>query len=185
MIRPAIEYCQRVFDEELQLDFRLYRFASSLNPLEHVGYFQSSTHDAWQSALQEHFGERFTQTEIHAMLQELPTLNRHVENFMAERNRLPPSPTSNSSENRNTSIWLFWQHLLDIGECPHLRKLVQLILTIVPSSASCERCFSLLKHMFTNQQLMGDHRGVLEDNIGLSVASKFRANNLANSFHRH
>jgi len=37
--------------------------------------------------------------------------------------------------------------------------------------------------MFTAQQLVGEERGVLEDNIGLSVAARFRANNLENKFH--
>lgn len=185
IIRPALVYCQRVFDEELKEDFKLYCFASSMNPYDHSLYFQNNSPETWRSALHEHFGLRFSRAEVDAMLLELPTLHRHVDGFIAELSALPDSPESRSSDNRNQRIWLFWQRILNLGECPHLRKLVQLILTIVPSSACCERCFSLLKHMFTTQQLIGEQRGVLEDNIGLSVAAKFKANNLANAFHRH
>jgi hypothetical protein len=112
-----------------------------------------------------------------AMHAELPTLRRHVDGFLAEN--LP----NTTSADRNLNIWNFWRQLLRLGECPHLRSLVQLVLTVVPSSASCERCFSLLKSMFTAQQLVGEERGVLEDSISLSVATRFRDNNLANKFH--
>ena len=183
MIRPALEFCQRVFDVEMAADFEMYEFFSSLNPFEHTSYFQHNSLAQWSSALQKHFGERFTQHQMDNMLAELPTLERHVEGFMAERLRM--QDTSNDSDSRNKQIWLFWQFLLNNGDCPHLRSLTQLVLTIVPSSASCERCFSLLKSMFTTQQLVGEVRGVLEDNIGLSIAAKFRSNNLKNAFHRH
>ena len=111
---------------------------------------------------------------------ELPTLRQHVEGFLAECHSLQ---LGESSDERNKAIWFFWRKLLRIGDCPHLRKLVQLALTIVPSSAACERCFSLLKSMFTTQQLVGDDRGALEDGIGLSVAARFRENNITNTFH--
>jgi hypothetical protein len=111
---------------------------------------------------------------------ELPTLRQHVEGFLAERRGLQ---SGESSDERNKAMWFFWRKLLRIGDCPHLRRLVQLALTIVPSSAACERCFSLLKSMFTTQQLVGNDRGALEDGIGLSVAARFRANNIANTFH--
>jgi hypothetical protein len=128
-------------------------------------------------ALKKWFGERFTQSEIDAMHAELPTLRRHVDGFLAQNLQ------NTTSADRNLNIWNFWRQLLCVGDCPHLRRLVQLVLTIVPSSAACERCFSLLKSMFTAQQLVGEERGALEDSIALSVAARFILNNLENKFH--
>jgi hypothetical protein len=180
MIRPALEFCRRVFDDVMAPDFELYKFISSMNPLYFELYFQQNTVDHWLTALKKWFGERFTQMELDGMHAELPTLRQHVEGFLAERRN---HQLDESSDERNKNIWFFWRKLLRIGDCPLLRKLVQLALTIVPSSAACERCFSLLKSMFTTQQLVGNDRGALEDGIGLSVASRFRENNIANTFH--
>lgn len=180
MIRPALEFCRRVFDDAMAPDFELYKFISSMNPFCSGLYFQQNSVDQWLAALKKWFGERFTQAEMDRMHGELPTLRQHVEGFLAERHRLQ---LGESSDERNKAIWFFWRKLLRIGDCPHLRKLVQLALTIVPSSAACERCFSLLKSMFTTQQLVGDDRGALEDGIGLSVAARFRENNITNTFH--
>lgn len=177
IILPAMEFCRRVFDEAMAPDFEFYKFCSSLNPCESLLYFQHNTVEQWLQALKKWFGERFTQIQMDAMHAELPTLRRHVDGFLAQN--LP----NTTSADRNLNIWNFWRQLLRIGECPHLRSLVQLVLTVVPSSASCERCFSLLKSMFTAQQLVGEERGVLEDSISLSVATRFRANNLENKFH--
>ena len=57
------------------------------------------------------------------------------------------------------------------------------MLSIVPSSAAAERCFSLLKAYFESQQLVGDRRGALEDYIEQMIAMAFEENNKKNDFH--
>ena len=84
---------------------------------------------------------------------------------------------------RNVAIWRFWKRLNRECRCPNLRRLAQLVLSIAPSSAAAERSFSMLKAYFTPQQLIGEHRGALEDYIELMVAESFATNNKRNSFH--
>jgi hypothetical protein len=64
MIRPALEFCRRVFDDAMASDFELYKFISSMNPLCSELYFQQSTVDQWLAALKKWFGERFTQADM-------------------------------------------------------------------------------------------------------------------------
>jgi hypothetical protein len=56
-------------------------------------------------------------------------------------------------------------------------------MTITPSSASAERCFSFLKLAFDRQQLVGEERGALDDYAALSVMEQFKQGNIANKFH--
>jgi hypothetical protein len=56
-------------------------------------------------------------------------------------------------------------------------------MTITPSSAAAERCFSFLKLAFDRQQLVGEERGALDDYAALSIMEQFKQGNLANKFH--
>ena len=106
----------------------------------------------------------------------------HCMTFIDKPIRKGNDPTKTAAY-RNVAIWRFWKRLNRECRCPNLRRLAQLVLSIAPSSAAAERSFSLLKAYFTPQQLIGEHRGALEDYIELMVAESFATNNKRNSFH--
>jgi hypothetical protein len=74
----------------------------------------------------------------------------------------------------------------EVCHCPHLGSLARLdsFLPLLPHLFRAREVITLLKSVFTPQQLIGEERGVLEDNVSLSVAAKFRTSNLRNTFHR-
>jgi hypothetical protein len=87
------------------------------------------------------------------------------------------TPSGNQSQelraiHRNKAIWNFWRKLDANNLCPYLRRLAQVTLSVAPSSAAAESCFSLLKAYFDAQQLVGDWRGALEDYIKQMIAIK-------------
>ena len=120
------------------------------------------------------------------MVQELPQFALQCVQFVAENPPAAPNDDvdkTKTSIHRNKAIWNFWKRLDSSNLCPHIRRLAQLMLSIVPSSAAAERCFSLLKAYFESQQLVGDRRGALEDYIEQMIAMAFEENNKKNDFH--
>ena len=120
------------------------------------------------------------------MVLELPQFALQCVQFVAENAPAAPGDDSDKSKtavHRNHALWNLWRYLDSSNLCPHMRRLAQLMLSIVPSSAAAERCFSLLKAHFTSQQLVGDGRGALEDYIEQMIAMSFEENNKKNAFH--
>ncbi len=78
-------------------------------------------------------------------------------------------------------IYNFWRRMDRGHKIPNIRKLVQLILTLTPSSASAERSFSMLLHLFDMQQL---YSGTLSDYVQAAVMARFRTGNLENDYHQ-
>ncbi len=83
------------------------------------------------------------------------------------------------AETRMREIYNFWRRMDRESRIPNIRKLVQLVSTLTPSSAAAERAFSMLKHLFDLQQLQG---GTLSDYVQAAVMARFRTGNLENEF---
>ena len=177
-----------LIDGELHPDVKFYSFCTTLNPFVHGMPDHRMHPDAFKAAVLEYFGGWFTDCpqDIEAMVQELPQFALECSSFVADN--APELPGNDrdelkTAEHRNVAIWRFWKRLDRENRCPKLRRLAQLVLSIAPSSAAAERSFSLLKAFFTSQQLVGEHRGALEDYIEIMIAQSFADNNRKNSFH--
>ncbi len=185
-LKPGFDFMTRVFDEgvgEMKEDVRLYRFLETLNPLEMGrawGGARSSVAD-WREELLHLFRGRVSEHEADLMVGEIASLQVQMQSVV-----LPPLPAGrehHDSEERAVAIWKFWKIQCRESRLPHLRRLVQLAMTITPSSAAAERCFSFLKLAFDRQQLVGEERGALDDYAALSIMEQFKQGNLANKFH--
>ncbi len=191
LIQPVEEQLQFVFnarDGELHPDVQFYKFCATLNPFAHGRPEHSMQPDVFKASVLQYFGGWFTETpaDVDGMIQELPQFALECVSFVADN--APELPGNDpdklkTSAYRNVAIWKFWKRLDRQNRCPKLRRLAQLVLSIAPSSAAAERSFSLLKAYFTAQQLVGDHRGALEDYIELTIAQSFADNNKKNAFH--
>ncbi len=183
-LKPGYDFMARVFDEgtgEMKEDVRLYKFLESLNPLEMNRAWAGRQPDQWRAELLDLFQGRVSEEQADLMVEEIPSLMMQMRSVV-----LPPLPAGrehHDSEERAVTIWKFWKIQDREGRLPHLRRLVQLAMTITPSSAAAERCFSFLKVAFDRQQLVGEERGALDDYAGLSVAEQFKQGNVANKFH--
>jgi hypothetical protein len=187
LIAPVAEQLSFVFncaDGEMKTDVRFYKFCVTLNPFENgKPHFQLEP-EAFKVEVLHHFSGYLEPRHVDIMLEELPQFQLECVAFLAQY--APNDPDNNpdkTAEHRNVAIWSFWKRLHRECACPWLRRLAQLVLSIVPSSAAAERSFSLLKNYFQSQQLVGDMRGALEDYIELSVATSFATSNKNNKFH--
>ena len=188
LIAPVAEHLSFVFDRgdgEMKTDVRFYMLCTTLNPYEHGKPHFCMGPDEFKLEVLHHFSGYFEPQQVDAMLDELPQFELECVAFVAEHApNHPDGVPDKTAEHRNVSIWSFWRRLDRECSCPWLRRLAQLILSIVPSSAAAERSFSLLKSYFQSQSLVGDARGALEDYIELSVATSFATGNKKNKFHR-
>jgi hypothetical protein len=189
LILPVSEHLSCIFNNtngELRSDVHFYSFVATLNPYVHgtPEMAQFTEPIAFKQEVLKHFPGRFTQTQVDAMVTELPDFALMCVQFVADNAAAAPDGNpNNTAVHRNKAIWKFWRSVDTNNVCPHLRRLAQLTLSIVPSSAAAERCFSLLKAFFDSQQLVGDMRGALEDYIEQMVAMSFEENNKKNDFH--
>jgi len=190
LINPVTEQLSYVFDGssgELRSDVLFYSFVASLNPYEH-GHPDVAPlirPEIFKQEVLKHFPGRFEVAQVDSMVQELPDFGLACAAFIANNAAAAPDGNpDNTAVHRNKAIWNFWRGLDANNVCPHLRRLAQLTLSIVPSSAAAERCFSLLKAFFDSQQLVGDRRGALEDYIEQTIAMSFEENNKNNAFHQ-
>jgi hypothetical protein len=193
LINPVTDQLSFVFnmqDGEMRSDVSFYLFCASLNPYEHSKpeYKTMIQPAAFKAGVLKHFDGRFTATQVDSMVLELPQFAIQCAEFVANVEPAVPDDDNDRSKTaayRNREIWKFWKSLDASNLCPHIRRLAQLTLSIVPSSAAAERCFSLLKAYFDSQQLVGDLRGALEDYIEQMIAMSFESNNKKNDFHSH
>ena len=187
LIAPVADHLSFVFDRgdgEMKTDVRFYMLCTTLNPYEHGKPHVRMDPDEFKVEVMHHFSGNFEPREVDAMLEELPQFELECVAFVAEHaSNLPDRDPDKTAEHRNVAIWNFWRRLDRDSSCPRLRRLAQLVLSIVPSSAAAERSFSLLKSYFQSQSLVGDARGALEDYIELSVATSFATGNKKNKFH--
>ena len=191
LINPVAQQLSFVFsrqDGEMRSDVSFYMFCATLNPYEHGKQHMQDfiQPDAFKAAILQHFEGRFLPAQVDSMVLELPQFALECVQFNTEHPPAAPDDDSDKSKTaiyRNKAIWSFWRRLDTSNLCPHLRRLAQLVLSIVPSSAAAERCFSLLKAYFESQQLVGDARGALEDYIEQMIAMSFEENNKKNAFH--
>jgi hypothetical protein len=167
-------------DVELQQDVRLYHFCATLNPYEQQNVMPADF-GSWTGALQEHFGPWLTTAELVGIEREFPDYLVQVAVFRARVVAANERAGETSSETRMREVYKFWRRMDVENHTPLIRKLVQLVLTLTPSSASAERSFSMLKHLFDLQQLQG---GTLSDYVSAAVCARFRSGNLANDFHQ-
>jgi hypothetical protein len=183
MLQGSIDYLRRTIDVELQTDVKLYHFCATLNPYEQQSLMPTNFAD-WTAALSEHFGSWLTPAELISIEREFHDYTVQVEIFKLNHDRavvLNQRSGSMCSEVRMREIYLFWRRMHQDSHCPMIRKLVQLVLTLTPSSAAAERSFSMLRHLFDLQQLQG---GTLSDYVSAAVMSRFRTGNLENEFHK-
>ena len=189
LILPVSEHLGCIFNNtngELRSDVYFYSFVAILNPYEHgtPEMAQFTQPVAFKQEVLKHFPGRFPAAQVDAMVAELPDFALLCSQFVADNAAAAPDANpNNTAVHRNKAIWKFWRSVSTNNVCPHLRRLAQLALSIVPSSAAAERCFSLLKAFFDSQQLVGDTRGALEDYIEQMVAMSFEENNNKNDFH--
>ena len=180
MLLGAFQYFERTMDVELQQDVRLYHFCSTLNPYEHQSVMPIDF-VSWTTALQEHFGPWLTPAELLAIEREFPDYIVQVEVFKAAHDRAAiANERVDDSATRMREVYKFWRRMDRENRIPVIRKLVQLVFTLTPSSASAERAFSMLKHLFDLQQLQG---GTLSDYVSAAVMARFRNGNVQNDFH--
>ena len=173
-------------DGELRSDVLFYTFVATLNPYEHgkVEMLQLIRPDNFKAEVLKHFAGRFDTTQVDLMVLELPLFAQQCVQFVADNAAAAPDGNPDKTAiHRNKAIWNFWRSLHANNLCPHLRRLAQLTLSVAPSSAAAERCFSLLKAYFEAQQLVGDQRGALEDYIEQMIAMNFEESNKKNAFH--
>jgi len=187
LVNPVTQQLSFVFNSdngELQSDVLFYTFIATLNPYEHSKHemAQLIRPDVFKEEVHKHFPGRFDVTQVDSMVLELPQFALECSQFVADNAAADGDP-DNTAIYRNQAIWKFWRRLDANNLCPHLRRLAQLVLSIAPSSAAAERCFSLLKAYFDSQQLVGDRRGALEDYIEQMIAMSFEESNKKNAFH--
>ena len=190
MLRGAIQYFHRTMECEIQEDMRLYHFCATLNPYEHSALVPRNFVE-WTSALAEHFGSWLTPAELVAIEREFPEFIIQADAFkVAAHDRFviahaqgPMNERSGEmcSVTRMQEIYNFWRRMDTEHKIPNIRKLVQLVLTLTPSSACAERSFSMLLHLFDMQQL---YSGTLSDYVQAAVMARFRTANLENAFHQ-
>ncbi len=191
LIQPVTEQLQFVFnrvDGELHPDVKFYSFCASLNPYAHGRPEHAMSPDDFKASVLAYFGGWFSLGDIDGMIEELPQFALECLSFVAENAQEAPADgednrRTKTAKHRNVAIWKFWKRLNTENRCPKLRHLAQFVLSITPSSAAAERCFSLLKAYFDSQQLVGDQRGALQDYIEIMIATAFATNNKKNDFH--
>jgi hypothetical protein len=189
LVNPVTQQLSFVFnreDGEMRSDVLFYTFVATLNPYEHNKQEMSQLiqPDVFKAEVRKHFPGRLAPADVDRMVLELPEFSMQCLQFVADNAPAAADDNpDNTAAHRNKAIWNFWRRL-DAGNlCPHLRRLAQLVLSIVPSSAAAERCFSLLKAFFESQQLVGEARGALEDYIEQMIAMSFEKSNKKNPFH--
>jgi hypothetical protein len=188
-INPVTQQLSFVFnstDGELRSDVLFYTFVATLNPYEHgkLEMQQLIQPGNFKAEVLKHFAGRFDTTQVDLMVLELPLFAQLCAQFTNDNAAAAPDGNhDNTAIHRNKTIWNFWRSLDANNLCPHLRRLAQLTLSVSPSSAASERCFSLLKAYFDAQQLIGNQRGALEDYIEQMIAMNFEENNKKNAFH--
>ena len=150
LVNPVTQQLSFVFnasDGELRSDVLFYTFCSTMNPYEHgkaelSGLIQPA---CFKAGVLRHFEGRFSSAQVDSMVQELPQFALQCVQFVAENPPAAPNDDvdkTKTSIHRNKAIWNFWKRLDSSNLCPHIRRLAQLMLSIVPSSAAAERCFS-------------------------------------------
>jgi hypothetical protein len=187
LIQPVTDQLRFVFnlqDGELHPDVQFYLFCATLNPYAHGRPEHAMTPNDFKAAVLKYFGGWFSQADVDGMIGDLPQFALECVRFVAENAQQDPNDDHRkTSKHRNVAIWKFWKRLHRESRCPQLRRLAQLVLSIAPSSAAAERSFSLLKAYFDSQQLIGEHRGALQDYIETMIAQAFATNNKKNDFH--